>query len=475
MLRATAPALAIAGIVAASTMVVAAFGREWRAAAVLAAAALVLAGAAAAIRHWSEPSEAGRSGRLAQVAWMWLSLTLASAGVVAAVFVFADTDAGGSALADPWSVLFEMASATSTTGLTMLADPSQAAPWLQWFRSVLQWIGALGVVVFAVLVAEPSGDADSLVGAQWSDTPGDNARETVERVGAIFLVLTATAIVGLLAVGEPAWRAVNHGLTAAATGGFAITSNSAAASGPAAQVVLAVVILVSAVSFGTLWDIARRRGAPLWKRTQLRFAAAITGAGILASLLVNDGRAIGAVVFDSISASTTAGFSIASSTPGLPAISTVAIVSMLIGGAAGSTAGGIKVARFAWMAKAAKRWLPGGAQIDDEVSYTWDGDQVESGDARVRVFGASALIVTWLAVLAVGVIILAARNRLDPVGDVLFEAVSAASGVGLSSAVTAADNDAVTKATLSTLMLAGRVEMTAFVVLATMPVRALTR
>jgi Trk-type K+ transport system membrane component len=41
--------------------------------------------------------------------------------------------------------------------------------------------------------------------------------------------------------------------------------------------------------------------------------------------------------------------------------------------------------------------------------------------------------------------------------------------------LTGADNDAVTKATLIVLMLAGRVEMTAFIVLVTMPARVLTR
>jgi trk system potassium uptake protein TrkH len=406
-------------------MVVAAVEQEWSVAAVLAVAALVLAATAGVIRRLTEPSDAGLSTRLAHVAWMWLSFTLACAGVLAAVFVITDTDAGVAALTDPWSLLFEMASATSTTGLTMTEDPSLAASWLQWYRSVLQWTGAIGVVVFAVLVAEPSGDADSLVGHQWSEAPGDNARETVRRVGVVFVALTAAAIGGLLVVGEPAWRAVNHGLTAAATGGFAITSDSAAASGPAAQVVLAAVILLSAMSFGTLWDVAQRRGQPFWRRTQIRFAAVITGGGIVASLLVNDARAIGAVVFDSISASTTAGFSIASSSPGLPALATITLVSMFIGGAAGSTAGGIKVARVAWLVKAAKRWLPGGAQVDDEVSYGWDGEEVGPHDARARIVGASALVVTWMCVLAVGVVILATRNRLDPVGDVVFEAVSA--------------------------------------------------
>jgi trk system potassium uptake protein TrkH len=439
-----------------------------------AAAASVLAAIGALIVRLSEPANPSRVKRLAMVAAMWLGFTALCAGVLRLVFVVAG-DGGVSVLLDPWSLWFEMASATSTTGLTMLDDPSLADPWLQWYRSIVQWAGAFGVVLFAVLVAEPSGDSDTLVGASWNDAPGDTAGETARRVGAILVSLSAVAIVALICVGEPVWRAVNHGLTAAATGGFSITPTSAAASGAAAQVVLAMVALVSAVSFGTIWDVVRRTGAPLWRRTQIRFAAAITCGGIVASLLVRDDRPIGTVVFDSISASTTAGFSIASSSPALPAIATITIVSMFVGGAAGSTAGGVKVARVAWLLKAARRWLPGGTTVDDHAAYQWDSLRVDPDDARVRVFGAAALMTTWLLTVCVGVVVLATVNRTVPVGDVVFETVSAGFGVGLSASLTSADNDAITKATLSVLMLAGRVEITAFLVLLIAPVARVER
>lgn len=474
VVRASAPPMALTALVAATTSVVALISGDLAESGVLALSAAVFVAVAAAARAFTRPATTGTVERLALVAWMWVVFAGASALVIAAVFVVAGTDARAEPLTDPWSLLFETSSGTSTTGLSMVAEPGAIDPWLQWLRSLLQWVGAVGVVLFAVLVAEPSGDIDSMVEEEWGDGPGVGARSALPRIAAIYVALTVVAVLALAAVGEPLWRAVNHGLTSSATGGFAITERSAAASGPAAQVVLAVVIIVSAISFGTLWDTATRRGVPIWKRTQVRFAVAITGLGVIASVLLRDERSVGTVVFDSISASTTAGFSVGSTDPGLPALGVVAMVSMLIGGAAGSTAGGVKVARIAWLTKMARRWLPGGHRsIGDDAPLRWDGHDVASDDARQRVLGAAVLVVTWVFVVAIGTIVLAANNRIEPVADIAFDVVSATSGVGLSSSFTDVELDAVSKATLSLLMLAGRVEITAFLVLLASPVRVI--
>lgn len=474
MTRAAVPPMTLTATVAATAAIVALFGADGVEAGVLAASAAGLSAAAAVLRAVTQPVETGTAGRLALVAWMWIVFAGTAALVIAGVFLVTGSDAGAGQLTDPWSLFFETSSATSTTGLTMIGDPSTGDPWLQWMRSLLQWLGAVGVVMFAVLVAEPSGDVDSMVEEEWGDGPGAGARSALPRIAAIYLALTTAAVLALVVVGEPVWRAVNHGLTASATGGFTITERSAAASGAGAQVVLAAVVLISAVSFGTLWDTARRRGNAIWNRTQVRYGVAITSLGVVASVLLRDDRPVGTVVFDSISASTTAGFSIGSTDPGLPALGVVAMVSMLIGGAAGSTAGGVKVARIGWLAKMARRWLPGGERsIGDETPLQWDGQDVDAEDARRRVLGAAVLVVTWVLVVVVGTVVLAANNRIVPVADIAFDVVSATSGVGLSSSFTDAELDAASKATLSLLMLAGRVEITAFLVLLVTPVRAL--
>ncbi len=456
----------LTALVALLTAPVALLAGNIRPAGVMLAVAACGSAIAGAAHRWL-PAGVDRSEtqRLASVAAMWL-VFVATAGVTTWIAVLsAENAAGATPLRDPLSALFAAASGASTTGLSVLIDPATADPWLQWWRSLLQWFGALGIVVFAVLIAEPSGDRDSLIDDEWGTLPADNATAAAQRVLTILTALTAVAIAGLIVAGDPLWRAVNHGVTAAATGGFVITSESAGSSGPASQVVLVVVVLVSAMSFGTIWDTVRRTGTALWRRTQVRTAAALTTTGIVASIAVADDEPIGGLVFNSISASTTAGFSVGSGHQSIDAIAALAMFSMLIGGAAGSTAGGIKVARFAWLAKAVRRWLPRGTRHDDHAPHRWDAEDVAAPAARHRVFGAAAITSTWIATLFVGTVVIAAANPTSTVGSVAFEAISATSGVGLTSGLTDALLDGVSKSTLIALMVVGRIEITAVIVL----------
>ena len=467
MLRTLLLAWAIPAVTALSVAPVALFGGEYSVVAAFVTAALVFGGVAGvAYRSLPGADQPSVSTKLALVAGCWVELALAF-GVLTWIAVHLAGNAGGAPeLTDLTSAVFESVSGVSTTGLTMLDDPSDADAWLQWWRSITQWFGAIGMVLFAAVVAEPSGDHDSLVGAEWGDTSGETTRDVAARVMTILVALTVFSVLAMIVFGDPVWRAVNHGITASATGGFAITSDSAAASGPTTQVVLAITMLVSAVSFGTIWDRAQRVGVPLWHRTQLRWAMAITATGIGAGVVVaGDDAPLGSLVFNAISASTTGGFALGDSFVTNGALGVIATIAMLIGGAAGSTAGGIKVARVAWIGKAIVRWLPGDSDVDDTDPYEWDDQPVEVDDARHRIMGAAAIIATWIAIVGIGTTILAEFNPDVPAQDLLFDAVSAGSGVGLSRNVAGADANGATKSVLTVLMLAGRVEMTAFVIL----------
>ena len=476
MIRPCALAVAGAGAVTALTVPVAVLDGTHQSAVVLGVVAAVFIAIGAAAHRWL-PADRDRSDaqRLSIVGAMWLCFTAACALALWLGVSLSPDDAGASQLLDPTSAVFEASSAASTTGLSMVSDPSTVDAWLQFWRSIVQWFGALGIIVFAVLVAEPSGDQDSLVDDEWGTVPADTANGAVRSVGLVLFTLTAASVAAMVVVGEPIWRALNHGMTAAATGGFAITEESAAASGPGAQIVIAVTVVLSAISYGTIWDTAKRSGVPIWKRTQVRWGLSFMTAGVVASIVLADDQPLGSLVFNAISASTTAGFSVGEAHQVVGAVAAVAMVSMLIGGAAGSTGGGLKVSRVVWMIKAAGRWHPRGGRFDDDQPYCWDGGSVPSGDGQARVFGAAAIATTWFATLAAGTIALIAFNPTATVGASFFEAISAMSGVGLSSGLTSDDLDTASKSTLSALMILGRIEITAVLVLLTQPVIAARR
>jgi Trk-type K+ transport system membrane component len=56
----------------------------------------------------------------------------------------------------PLNAVFEAVSGFTSTGLTMALDSSKLPHSLQWWRSFMEWIGGVGVIVLMLSVLEPS-------------------------------------------------------------------------------------------------------------------------------------------------------------------------------------------------------------------------------------------------------------------------------------------------------------------------------
>ena len=443
---------------------VAAYNADWAALVVL-VTAVVVSGACGLIGPRLGPvdkaMDRSTTGLLADVALAWILVVAGAAAVTWSLASVGDQPF----LDDPMSALFETVSGVTTTGLTMVRSPQDLSPTMQWWRSVMQWAGALGVVVFALTIAERSGDHDEFLNEAWGEQPIEHPRKAIMLIAGLTSGLALVTAIGLWAGGDPLWRAMNHGMTAAATGGYTITGDSATASTPVSRIVLAVAITVSAVSFGTLWGTVSGQGPALWRRTQLRWGLGLLILFAALAVLVNGGGApAGGVLFNAASASSTAGFSAGDAQKTVPAVALVTMVSMFIGGAAGSTAGGVKTARVAWLTKAVWRWLPQGNDVY-AADYLWDGEEVDPNEAARRVTGSGALVGLWLVSSLILTLVLVKMTG-SGLTDAFFETLSALGGVGLSRGLTAAGLSTGPKAVLSSAMLIGRVEFTAFIALA---------
>lgn len=394
-----------------------------------------------------------------EVAVSWFVVSFGAAVVTVALARVADTGSG----LEGWSdALFETISGLTTTGLTMVPDVETIGPTLQWWRSALQIVGAIGVVVFGLLVAEESGDDNTFFGVQWGQRPADDPGVAARRIVTLLLGLIAVSFVALVATGEDMWAGLNHATTAASTGGFSITSDSARSLGAASKVVLMVTFVIPAMSFATLWGALRRQGCPAWRRTQVRWTLGVTcTTGVLALVVAGWDRSPLDVLFDAVSAATTTGFASGSLFEEVPALALLTTISMAIGGSVGSTAGGLKVARVAWLGKAMWRWLPVGGDIDREP-YRWDDRSVEIEEAKRRIIGAGSLVALFLVTAVATTLVLLVSTEAG-VGEAVFEAVSALSNVGLSIGVTDPDASGWARGVLMVAMLLGRVEITGFV------------
>lgn len=120
--------------------------------------------------------------------------------------------------------VFESISGLTTTGATVYTGLDDAPRSILLWRSILEWIGGIGIVVFSMTIFPYL----RIGGMQlFKSESSDNSDKFLPRVGQIttmlFLVyigLTTLNILAYYIAGMTGFDAINHGLTTISTGGF---------------------------------------------------------------------------------------------------------------------------------------------------------------------------------------------------------------------------------------------------------------
>lgn len=412
-----------------------------------------------------EPAERSPGVVLASMALAWLIVPLIGAVPFAAV----DWNAGG---ADPpvlercLNAAFESMSGFTSCGLTLVADPSELPASLQWWRSLSQWVGGIGIAALMLSFMNPSVDAGRLLEHEVGAAFEPVNRRVVRWVWSLYLALTALALGLFVGFGMPWWEALNHALTAASTGGFTVTADSFESYSPALQLSAAAVMALGAVSFGVYWRLATQRRFDLFRQTVTGWL--LVGIAAATALVLATAHGEGAerpaprdALFQSVSAFATGGFGTVDLSTWASAPLAVLVIGMIVGGASGSTAGGIKLDRVAIVVRATiwriRRELGRGPEARLHVVQR---ERLREPDARLRAEAAATLIVIWIGALLLGAFVLGlAAEEGTTFGQSLFEATSALSSVGLTVGVARPELAPVGKLTLAALMWLGRLEV----------------
>lgn len=458
-----------AALALSTALVALAFGEHWVALPFLGTAGLLLALAQGLRRAFAAAAETRPSEAMTIAALAWL--VVPATGVFPLVLVGQAAPLHGldeaAVFARPINALFESMSGFTSTGLTMSARPDQLPRAIQWWRSGAQWIGGLGVVVLALAVMRPGALPLQLYRAEARrERALPSVKSTVRVYLRIYVGFTLAGIVALAAAGVPPWEALNHGLTAVATGGFTISERGAPLGGVGAQIVLMLLMIGGAQSFAAAAAAVReRRPAAFWRAGQQRLFWILLPSTVGATLLVAwiDDRAWvpEASVFQAVSALCTAGFQTADlaawSIPG----QLLLVAAMVLGGAAGSTAGGLKMQRIYLLTKGIA-WRHRGLRLGEHelLRHDLDGAGMLPARAIALVESAAILGVIWMGVLGFATLaMLLVVPSSTPLEAVLLEVASAESNVGLSSGLTSADLPFAAKAILIAVMWVGRLEI----------------
>ncbi|WP_129115209.1 potassium transporter TrkG [Halegenticoccus tardaugens] len=406
----------------------------------------------------------------------------------------------------PLHAFFESMSGWTGSGLTMAIHEPSLPRTIQWWRSLIQWVGGVGVIVLTVsILARPGSGSYALYrGEAREEKIHPSVVSTVRTVWKIFVLYTIASVLALFAairtsdygsqlpLWEAGWQALNHAMTGLSTGGFSVTDNSIETyDSPLIETVLLPIMTLGAIAFPIHYVILRDRDLrPLVTDLQTRWLFVLFGVGVLLLSVQNvaalsstraaftgtadwlglpslglftvaQADAIRDSVFQFVSALTCTGFQ--SSPVGDWSAGGKLIVSgaMVLGGAAGSTVGGIKIIRGYTIGRGIK-WqfsrvfLPASAVVTAKI----DGRVLDRGEMEREFSEAAIVTLLWVLVLvATSVILVNVAGAEFGYADALFEVASAQGNVGLSTGITGPTMNPLAEAMLVLNMWIGRLEI----------------
>jgi len=384
------------------------------------------------------------------------------------------------AFTEPLNVLFESMSGFTGTGLTMTDNEEVLPRTLQWWRTFSEWVGGVGVIVLttAILSRPGSGSLTLYESEARSEKIHPSIVSTVRTIWWIFILFTFVSILVLWLAGMPIWEAINHGMTGLATGGFSVTDDSIATyDSVAIDFALLPIMLLGSIAFPVHYLILQGDLRNFYSDLQTRwvFLYMGTGSALLWAFLYFGGpyetpfAALRYGLFQFVSAATCTGFQTAVDATNValgrwPAYGQLAVTfGMFVGGAAGSTAGGIKLIRGLTLAKSIRFHVAGVFHPDTAVRrLRINGRRLNEEEAGREFMEAAIIVVLWITFLVVGtfVLLLALQSREYSLANVLFEVASAQGNVGLSAGITGPESlPAVGKVAFLFHMWIGRLEI----------------
>ena len=267
-------------------------------------------------------------------------------------FVFSDL---GLSYADAY---FEAMSGLTTTGSTVISGLDNAPPGILLWRSLLQWLGGIGIIVTAIAILPVL----QVGGMQLFRTESSDQSEKVlpraaALAGAIFMVYFGLTVVNCIAywiAGMTLFQSICHSMTTIATGGFSTLDASIGHFDSASiEGISTIFMVLGSLPFVLYLQAVRGGFKALLKDTQVRwFLGIVIGVTLaLTGWLWSSGddtfgHALRLASFNAVSVITGTGYS---STDfnlwGAFALPLFTLI-MFVGGCTGATTGGIKVFRI---------------------------------------------------------------------------------------------------------------------------------
>ncbi|MFL1407137.1 TrkH family potassium uptake protein [Marinobacter sp. M1N3S26] len=253
---------------------------------------------------------------------------------------------------------FESISGVTTTGSTVLTGLDTLPADILLWRSIMQWMGGIGIIGMAVAILPflriGGMRLFATESSEWTEKAVPRTGRLAKGLVFSYLMLTLACALVYWVLGMDFFNAVNHALTTVSTGGYS-TSDSSMGQYDQLSILFAssIFMMLGAVPFFLFVRLLNGHAQPLFRDQQVRFfLKVLVGVALVITLyrVYNENAfpvdAFVHALFNVTSVVTTTGYASQDYSLWGPFVVVIFFFLTFVGGCSGSTSGGMKMFRF---------------------------------------------------------------------------------------------------------------------------------
>ncbi len=256
------------------------------------------------------------------------------------------------------NAFFESVSGFTTTGASVMTDIEASSKGLLFWRSLIQWLGGMGIIVLSVAILPFLGVGGmqlykAEVPSPVPDKLKPRIKDTAIILWKVYALISLAEVLLLILGGMDLYQALCHAFTTMPTGGFS-TKNASVAHFDSVyfDVVFIVFMVLAGINFSLHYQALRGRPLVFWRDPECRFflgavlaLTALVCFDVYGTVYEKISEAVRYGTFQVVSIITTTGYATADYEQ-WPAMSQlILLMCMFLGASAGSTGGGMKCLR----------------------------------------------------------------------------------------------------------------------------------
>lgn len=314
---------------------------------------------------------------------------------------------------------FEAVSGLTTAGATVLSDLDRLPVSINIWRTFLQWVGGMGILILAVAILPLLGVGGAQLFRAEAAGPVKDTKltpritETAKGLWGVYAAFSIACALAFWVGGMTPLDAIMHMFATVSLGGLSSHDASFAYfNSPLLEFIALIFMLLASCNFA-LYFVALRKGRldAFWRDPEAKATIyVLVGAGLLAAALLWIKGVYGPLdalrygMFHAVSVASTTGFS---TTDYLAWPVFIPVMLLLLSGvatSAGSTGGGIKMVRMLILVKQAKREMtrlvhPRAVQPVRLGSAVVDNHMIFSVLAYMLVYGGTVIVLSMVMLL----------------------------------------------------------------------------